>query len=511
MEAVKDNCRQTESRVLPNKPHESGCVEFKDNRPLTQTQGTLIKGIRSGAATLPVAQRKIYLDTVELGSEELLEAEIHRAVPKLPLLPAIPVTVSSAPFEFVPTSPDYIKELSTALWAEYGNKPNAHVMMRDIIDGINKVGTSGKIQIQIMTDAEFKGFRRGKDTRLSDPLKSEYAAFAVPAKDSDPMHLAKKEEVKVAREQLAKTYKTEADDNLSQGDYFKNVQKDSFRDLVVSLPESADFTLRDEVLAAVLAMKEHLTAAWYFNETGEKAVFDSGELISADVREEVKTPGTSIEKKTQDEDSQDNKTGRYFYSFIEHDASGFNTGTRFTKPATPTGTLSSLGGVKDGTGRRLRIKLSKMVKSGAMIMAGDLIADGVEYYKMGLDQNKTPQKLMASGTKTQDTDQMTDGLLENYVNFAFLRISIAKDEDAQIRDSTTNALTGYKAGEHALVQLRTLVDNYNTATTPADKTKAERELWEYLVRQVAQPQLMTPVRVSLGMKGIKMDKSPVPP
>ena len=66
MEAVKDNCRQTESRVLPNKPHESGCVEFKDNRPLTQTQGTLIKGIRSGAATLPVAQRKIYLDTVEL-------------------------------------------------------------------------------------------------------------------------------------------------------------------------------------------------------------------------------------------------------------------------------------------------------------------------------------------------------------------------------------------------------------------------------------------------------------
>ena len=56
-----------------------------------------------------------------------------------------------------------------------------------------------------------------------------------------------------------------------------------------------------------------------------------------------------------------------------------------------------------------------------------------------------------------------------------------------------------------------IAENIKKNILPNLRSLDGKDLWEFLVRNVAQPQLMTPNKVSLGMKGIELDSSPILP
>ena len=58
-------------------------------------------------------------------------------------------------------------------------------------------------------------------------------------------------------------------------------------------------------------------AAWYFNAENEAEILEAKELQSHSVRRDL-NPGTKIKSKSMSDDTIINRTGRYFYSFIEH-------------------------------------------------------------------------------------------------------------------------------------------------------------------------------------------------
>ena len=294
-----------------------------------------------------------------------------------------------------------------------------------------------------------------------------------------------KTDIENLREQTRTYNMRKADAELQEGDYLRNnYTNGDFRDIgfydIFFYDKYSFLTCYEHVSSEVAKMSKDLVASWYFNAKNEDEIFATGELRSHSLRSDL-NPNT--ETKSMSQDTKDNRTGRYFYSFIEHKDSKFNINTRFTRPATLDGNIG-IGGVKDGSGRRLRIPLKKMVKAHAAIMGGDLVDDRQERTKMKLVQNSTPHKIFASSIGiNSDVELQTMALLLKYVAFVFTRIYLA--------------LNNPNAKSNAILTIYRL------------KTERGRDLWEDLTRNVAQPQLMTPNRVSLGMKGIKLDSSPI--
>lgn len=293
-----------------------------------------------------------------------------------------------------------------------------------------------------------------------------------------------KKDVEALREQWRSDNMAKADGELEKGEYLQEQYKNvDFRDFVHGIEYMDELYLScyRHVLENVLAMRNDLVASWYFNAKNEDEILKTKELQSYSVRRDL---NHKLEGKSMDCDTETYKTSGYFYSFIEHKDSKFNTGTRFTNPATKDGTVG-VEGVRDGSGRRLRFPFKKMVKAHAIIMGGDLTQDIQESGKMKL-KAPTPHKIFASGMeKETNIDERMQGLLLNYVSFTFDRIRLAIDQGGDARD-------------HAIDEI-----------IPTLLRKNGKYLWEYLTRNVANPQLMTPSKVSLGMKGLELD-SPRP-
>lgn len=388
-----------------------------------------------------------------------------------------------------------LQNITNEIWKTFGASDDSHMEIGNIVKAASKVGTISKKELpdflhvlgsitprDINTPENFHQ-RISNDTRLSDPTKLEYQkAFNDRANDPGRYAAAKKR-AKQERQQWVDNNSQEADVELKTGDYFQDIQEGrDFRtmDVPTTLTGPARETMR-KVEARVLGMKDSLMAAWYYNQTDADKfkIFDEHELRSVRTRE--KLAGKKVDSKSMSVDVEDNKTGHYFYSFIEHEDTGFNTNTRFTQPATADGQLGS--GAGDDTKRRLRTPLRKNTKAGAIMMGGDLADDKQEQQKMGLSQNATPNKLFGSGS---DPDKL-EGLLRNYVRFVENRIYQAMPYTV----SKINPFRSYTTGEVALQKLDTV------------DSMSDMELWEYLVRQIAQPQLMTPSKVSTSMKAVE--------
>lgn len=293
-----------------------------------------------------------------------------------------------------------------------------------------------------------------------------------------------KKDVEALREQWRSDNMAKADGKLRTGEYFQEQYKNvDFRDFVHGIEYMDELYLScyAHVRQEVLAMRNDLVASWYFNAKNEDEILRTKELQSYSVRWDL---NDELEGKSMFCDTVKHKTSGYFYSFIEHKDSAFNTGTRFSNPATKDGTVG-VEGVRDGSGRRLRIPFKKMVKAHAIIMGGDLTQDTQESErKMKLDA-PTPHKIFASGMEKETSiDERMQGLLLNYVSFTFDRIRLA-------------IVQGGPAKDHAIdVIIPSLLNMHG------------KDLWEYLTHYVANPQLMTPNKVSLGMKGLELDSSP---
>ena len=287
------------------------------------------------------------------------------------------------------------------------------------------------------------------------------------------------------REQTRIYNMEKADAELQEGDYLqRNYTNGDFRGIgfydIFFYDKYSFLTCYEHVLREVTEMSKDLVTSWYFNAENEDEIFATRELQSHSLRSEL---NPSTKTKSMPQDTKDNKTGRYFYSFIEHKDSEFNVNTRFTRPATFNGFVG-IGGVKDGSGRRLQIPLKKMVKAHAVIMGGDLVDDRQEKTKMKLKQNSTPHKIFAPPRGLNGyVELQTMDLLQKYVAFVFTRIYLA--------------LNNSNAKSNAILTIYRL------------KSERGKDLWEDLTRNVAQPQLMTPNSVSLGMKDIKLDSSPI--
>ena len=84
-----------------------------------------------------------------------------------------------------------------------------------------------------------------------------------------------------------------------------------------------------------------------------------------------------------------------------------------------------------------------------------------------------------------------EGLLRNYVKFVSRRIYEAHPYTI----SLVNPFRSYSEGEKVIQKLKKDLDSMT-----------DKQLWEYLVRQIAQPQLMTPLKVATSIKELRKDK-----
>lgn len=320
------------------------------------------------------------------------------------------------------------------------------------------------------------------DTRLPEALREEYA-LAKMRREVDPAgHEEVKARVKAERQAWSQANRDEADALLRSGDYMTDQQRKDFRtiDIKSGLPSDSDVQeLLDKTLARVMNMRDSLRAAWYYNQQNADDIFPSGELRSKRERQKL-APGATVMSKTMDDD-EDNGTHGYFFSFIEHEESPFNVNTRFTKPATADGVLSTPA--DDDTKRRVVVDLEKLVKAGAIVLAGDILEDKIAM-GFGIDRDKriTEQRVIGAG-KAADRQEKSgvdafDGLLTNVINTCALRLNAAMDNPAG-------------DGMKILCELADL--DFWT----------DQELWDFLSRRVLQSQLMTPMKVSTSMKGLK--------
>lgn len=440
-----------------------GKVSRRIDRSDTARQWVDIENRRKKFFSSNTAQFKFYMDNgIELTEELLIYEELQK---KLSYPPCYILELAAALFQTYQHDKNMI--ISCVLDVMRDNSPqNLTINVQEIIKELDDIDQS-EINSKIKTN------RIRNDKRLSSDAQENYILNG------------NKNEVEILRERTRIDNKNVADAELKNGDYIKNnyVEID-FRK--INHPNAFNL-FRDcipftecylHVLNEVVTMRHDLVASWYFNKENEDEIFSSGELKSFSLRNDI---DSNTVRKSMFGDTKKNRTGRYFYSFIEHKDSEFNYNTRFTQIPTRNGIITPRG-VNDGSGRRLRIPLKKMVKAYAIIMGGDLISDRQEE-KMGLKQNQTPQKIFASGVTSSDLDLRMMNILANYVNFSFERICLAL-KDVNSMSKAINTI--YRL-----------------------KSKSGRILWEDLTRNVAQPQLMTPNRVSLGMKGIKLDSSPI--
>lgn len=403
-----------------------------------------------------------------------------------------------------------INGLSNKLWTTYGNADKKHMEIGTVVKVVKEKPPTDTTQVlKVAEDVETidqrdvntpENFRQriSTDTRLNEKDKKDYIKAFNNRKVKPEAYQTAKTAVKATRTQGNLANTATADGELRTGAYFLKTQKGvDFRGISLQSGLPTDLAqLLHTVEVRVLGMKNKLKAAWYYNSENEKDIFDAHELRSVSARKALVPKGTVIESKSMAVDLDENKTGGYFYSFIEHEDSAFNTNTRFTGKASADGTIDARS-KKAATGRRLRMPLSKMVKAGAMMMGGDLADDKQEREKMGLAQNKTPNKLFASSNTVGDK---IDAMLRNYIQFIGKRIHEAMPSVAKKTKRFFSGIdffgmidTTPTKGELAIAKFRTI------------GTMTDQELWEYLVREIAQPQLMTPLKVSTSMKNVKLD------
>ena len=373
----------------------------------------------------------------------------------------------------------------SGIWNMYGESNESNTTIDAIIQILKK--EKGKIQLEELSvnDSNLKKARRAIDTRLGAD-RTRYAEEELG-----------KEDAKIIRKNKAKADKRIADNIISTGDYLMNI---NVRDVSISSPKTDKITnihsTYSKILNMILAMKNDLMVSWYYNVENEDEIMGSNEITARNI---LSKKG-NIKSKTQHFDSEINKTDGYCFGFLEHKNQSFNTGTRFTQPAAIDGALAAEIGVADGSGRRLSIPFTKLLKQYPLIMAGDLIEDKQEVKKMLLNQNQTPNKIFGDGMilSTDNDEQYGINLLTNYVNFCFARIRIALDS------------SNHKTREQGLKVLGKLEEIHNNYKNSDDKNKStiQSELIEYINRNIAKAQFMIPQHISFGMKGWKKSKSP---
>lgn len=425
-----------------------------------------------------IAQRKFYFGSIILCDENTIKYELERNINRwfIDYARLAKMLYDKYNNEDIDMSIEILKQVIDDMW--FFQRANNDTIL-------TKLGQIDQENIK----KEIKKVRINMDTRLSDETRREYI--------NDHKN---KTEIETLRDRWRQSNKEKADNELNKGKYIENeVYTEGIRGFMHNGQDFSHYNFRrnaskkgkmryikgvkqcyEHVLKEVLSIKDELVASWYFNAIDENEIFSAKELQSHSVRRKM---DSNAYTKSMDIDTVNNKTGRYFYSFIEHKDSKYNTGTRFSQKATVDGQLND-GRVIDGSGRRLRIPLHKMVKAHAIIMGGDLVEDQQEVKKMKLTQNATRNKIFASGNvNPSNVNEYLEGLLKNYVNFVFYRLELVfnnqKDND---------------------IVKQTITDL---------KNKKGQELWEYITRYVAQPQLMTPNKVSLGMKDIRLDSSPL--
>ena len=349
-------------------------------------------------------QRRFYLGSIALCDENTIRYELERNIKHwfMHYAELANMLYNKYNNEDIDMSIEILKQEIDNMW--FFQRANNNLILKKLND-LNQEDIKKKI----------KEVRIKEDTRLLPKAQEKYLNNPNSYKNS----------IEKERNKWRKNNMEQADKELRTGKYLKDNYKSHFRELMIPNPINDSLEiLHKVVLNKVLKMRGSLMAAWYFNAENEAEILEAKELQSHSVRRDL-NPGTKIKSKSMSDDTIINRTGRYFYSFIEHKDTKFNTNTRFSQPTTNSEGFVKEGIVKDGSGRRLRIPLIKMAKANAAIMGGDLVEDRQEQCKIGLKQNETPRKIFASGKETDNADNLLKGLLINYVSFVFSRISIA--------------------------------------------------------------------------------------
>ena len=458
-------------------------LRFEDNREsaVVQQQSYITRQVENGVrqrvkmrderniSHKNMIQRKFYMGSIALINPELIRKEIEKKIDLKLKNGQIFADTLYRTYQLGDKNMDMsyvIKAMHNKAMEFYKYEKASRVNITKVlaeIDGISQDEVNNKIrENRILTD-----------TRMSFDNQATYLSG-----------VSNKEAVEVLRERWRLDNMAKADGELKKGKYLQEQYKNvNFRDFVheIEYIDGLYSSCYNHVLENVLAMRNDLVASWYFNAKNEDEILRTKELQSYSVRRDL---NPKLEGKSMFCDTVIHKTSGYFYSFIEHKDSKFNTGTRFQNPSTEGGIVGGRG-VRDGSGRRLRFPFKKMVKAHAIIMGGDLTKDTQESKdKMKLTE-PTPHKIFASGIENSpNIDTRMQGLLSNYVSFAFYRIRLAIDQ-------------GNDAKKHAIDEI-----------IPSLLSKDGKDLWEYLTHYVANPQLMTPNKVSLGMKGLELDSSP---